>query len=365
VKVRTKIAKTLGYSSFTELAYLRMMRLDYDRNMVANYRKQILEDIVPAVFDLYKRQARRLGTEKVAYYDKGMEFLNGNPSPKGTKEELIKAAQKMYHEMSKETGEFIDVMVENDLWDLDSKDGKQMGGYCTSIPAYKVPFIFANFNGTSGDVDVLTHEAGHAFQYYLSKDIPTIDLQWPTMESAEIASMSMEFNAWPWVNLFFKEDTDKYKFLHLSGTLKFLPYGVLVDHFQHEVYDHTEWTADERKACWRRLEKMYQPYIDYEGAPLWEKGCWWYQQGHIFESPFYYIDYTLAQVCALQFWARNQKKDPKAWEDYVALCRLGGTKSFTGLVKAAHLKVPFEDGCLKDIAREADAYLGSVNDKAL
>ena len=365
VKVRTKIAKTLGYSSFTELAYLRMMRLDYDRNMVANYRKQILEDIVPAVFDLYKRQARRLGTEKVAYYDKGMEFLNGNPSPKGTKEELIKAAQKMYHEMSKETGEFIDVMVENDLWDLDSKDGKQMGGYCTSIPAYKVPFIFANFNGTSGDVDVLTHEAGHAFQYYLSKDIPTIDLQWPTMESAEIASMSMEFNAWPWVNLFFKEDTDKYKFLHLSGTLKFLPYGVLVDHFQHEVYDHTEWTADERKACWRRLEKMYQPYIDYEGAPLWEKGCWWYQQGHIFESPFYYIDYTLAQVCALQFWARNQKKDPKAWEDYVALCRLGGTKSFTGLVKAAHLKVPFEDGCLKDIVREADAYLGSVNDKAL
>ncbi|MBQ1508571.1 MAG: M3 family oligoendopeptidase [Erysipelotrichaceae bacterium] len=365
VKVRTQIAKTLGYETFTELAYYRMLRLDYDQSMVAAYRRQILEDIVPTVKDLYKRQAKRLGTEKVAYYDKAMEFLNGNPTPKGTYEELIEDARIMYHEMSEETGEFIDTMIENDLWDLKSRDGKEMGGYCTSIPSYKVPFIFANFNGTSGDVDVLTHEAGHAFQYSMSKDIPVLDAQWPTMESAEIASMSMEFNAWPWVHLFFKEDTDKYKFLHLSGTLKFLPYGVLVDHFQHEVYNHPEWSPMERKMCWRSLERMYQPYLDYTGADLWEKGCWWYQQGHIFESPFYYIDYTLAQVCALQFWARHQKKDPKAWHDYVTLCKLGGTKSFTGLVRAAHLRVPFEEGCLRDVVKEINAYLDSVDDRKL
>ena len=351
VKVRTEIARKLGYSSFTELAYQRMTRLDYDRDMVANYRRQILGDIVPEVTKLYERQAARLGTPTVRYYDKAMDFPNGNPKPKGTSEELIAAAGKMYHEMSDETGEFIDLMIGNVLWDLQSRDGKEMGGYCTSIEDYNVPFIFANFNGTSGDVNVLTHEAGHAFQYYMSRSIPVIDVRWPTMESAEIASMSMEFNAWPWTNLFFQEDTAKYQFLHLSGALKFLPYGVLVDHFQHEIYDHPDWTPEERKQCWRRLEQMYEPYLDYEGAPILEKGCWWYQQGHIFEVPFYYIDYTLAQVCALQFWVRHQQNDPDTWKDYVALCRAGGTKPFTELVRSANLKVPFEDGCISSVIK--------------
>ena len=177
--------------------------------------------------------------------------------------------------------------------------------------------------------------------------------------------MSMEFNAWPWLELFFKEDTEKYRYLHLSGALKFLPYGILVDHFQHEIYDHPEWTPDERKACWRNLEKMYEPYKDYTGAPILEKGCWWFQQGHIFESPFYYVDYTLAQVCALQFWAKERRHDPNAWKDYLALCQLGGTKTFTGLVKAAGLKVPFEEGCLSDVVREVHSYLSEVDDTAL
>ncbi len=365
VKVRTEIARTLGYPSFTELGYQRMLRLDYDRNMVDTYRREILREIVPAAAELYEKQAKRLGTKTVAYYDKAMEFPAGNPTPKGTYEELIQAAGQMYHEMSPETGEFIDRMIEDELWDLKSRDGKQMGGYCTGIPDYRIPFIFANFNGTSGDVNVLTHEAGHAFQYYMSRDIPVLDLQWPTNESAEITSMSMEFNAWPWLNLFFKEDTEKYRYTHLSGTLKFLPYGVLVDHFQHEVYDHADWTPEERKACWRSLEKMYQPYLDYTGAPILEKGCWWFQQGHIFEAPFYYIDYTLAQVCALQFWARERRQDPDAWKDYLTLCRLGGTKTFTGLVKSAGLKVPFEEGRLSDVVREVHSYLSSVDDAAL
>lgn len=365
VKLRDRIAHELGYPSFTELAYQRMTRLDYDAEMVANYRRQILEDLVPAATRLYERQAKRLGVDTIAYYDESLEFLSGNPTPKGTYDELIAAARKMYHEMSPETAEFIDTMIDGDLWDLKSRDGKEMGGYCTSIPDYKVPFIFANFNGTSGDVDVLTHEAGHAFQYYMSRDIKVSDLQWPTMESAEIDSMTMEFNAWPWMNLFFKEDEAKYKYLHLGGAVKFLPYGVLVDHFQHEIYANPTWSPAERKACWRRLEKMYLPYKDYSESELLEKGTWWYRQGHIFESPFYYIDYTLAQVCALQFWVRNYNKDPEAWNDYIRLCKAGGTKSFTGLVRTANLKVPFEDGCVKSIVKDISAYMEGIDDQAL
>ena len=365
VKVRTEIAHQLGFESYTQLGYLRMNRIDYTPEMVANYRRQILEDLVPVASQLYQKQAERLNRPTVAYYNENMEFVSGNPTPKGTYDELIEAARKMYHEMSPETGEFIDTMIDGELWDLKSKPDKEMGGYCTSIPDYRVPFIFANFNGTSGDVDVLTHEAGHAFQYYMSRNIPVVNLQWPTMESAEIHSMSMEFNAWPWMKLFFKEDEPKYKYLHLGSAVKFLPYGVLIDHFQHEVYDHPEYTPDERKRAFRKLEKMYLPHKDYSEAPLLEKGCWWFRQGHVFQSPFYYIDYTLAQICALQFWARNQRHDPDSWKDYLHLCSLGGTLPFTALVKEAGLISPFADGCVKSVIKEVAEYLDNTDDKAL
>lgn len=365
VKVRNQMAKQLGYETFTELGYLRMNRFDYNQKMVANYRKQILADLVPLNNELYKRQTKRLGLDKLEYYDFVYEFSTGNPTPKKDAAGLVDAAVNMYHQMHKKTGEFIDIMKEKELWDLLSKDGKEMGGYCTSFSDYKVPFIFANFNGTSGDVDVLTHEAGHAFQYYMSKDIPIEDCQWPTMESAEIHSMSMEFFAYPWMKDFFGEDTEKYYFSHLTGTLTFLPYGVLVDHFQHEIYNNPEMTPAERKTVWKKLEKMYRPERDYTGCEILERGAFWFQQGHIFQMPFYYIDYTLAQICALQFWSRTRQNDKKAFDDYLHLCSLGGTLSFTNLVKEAGLIVPFEDGCVSSVVKQAREYLNNIDDTKL
>ena len=348
VKVRDRMAKKLGYENFTPLGYIRMNRLDYDQAMVKNYRDQVIEDIVPLTVDLRERQARRIGVDALEYYDIGYNFKTGNPKPHGDLNELTAAALKMYQEMSKETGEFFKMMVDQELFDLPTRPNKEMGGYCTGIYDYKIPFIFANANGTSGDVDVLTHEAGHAFQAYCTfKNVTIPDLSFPTMESAEIDSMSMEFFAHPWSHLFFKEEAEKYHYFHISDALKFLPYGCLVDHFQHEVYNHPEMTPAERKACFRELEKIYKPDIDYDGAPFLQRGGFFYRQGHIFQSPFYYIDYTLAQVCALQFFVRMLKKDEDAWKDYVHICSLGGTKTFTEIVKDAHLKVPFEDGCLK------------------
>ena len=362
VHLRDSIAKKLGFRNFVELGYIRMGRYDYDENDVAAYRQEVLEHIVPVASRLYKEQQQRLGLDRLRYFDESVEFLSGNPTPKGTPEELVAAAQKMYHEMSPETGEFIDVMVEGQLLDLVSKPGKAGGGYCTSIPDYKVPFIFANFNGTSGDADVLTHEAGHAFQVYQSRNIPVPECLWPTMESCEIFSMSMEFFAWPWSKGFFKEDTDKYHFLHLGAAVKFVPYGVLVDHFQHEVYAHPDMSPAERKATWRRLEKMYLPHKDYEGCDILERGGWWYQQGHIFGSPFYYIDYTLAQICALQFWKRSQvDHDSQAWPDYLAMCQCGGTLPFRKLLKVGHLREPFQKGILGEVMNSVSAYLDGVD----
>ena len=368
VKVRDRMAKKLGYKDYIELGYLRMYRLDYDADMVANYRRQILEDVTPLASRIYAKQAERLGLDKLKGYDLKFNFESGNPKPHGTSDELIASARQMYHEMSKETGEFFDMMCDNELFDLLAKPNKDTGGYCTFIPDYGVPFIFSNFRGTSGDVDVLTHEAGHAFQSYMTmhynKNLP-VDLIFPTMESAEIHSMSMEFFAHPWMESFFKEDTTKYIYRHIADALTFLPYGVLVDHFQHEVYAHPEMTPDERKATFRKLEKMYIPERDYEGFDLLERGGFFYRQGHIFASPFYYIDYTLAQVCALQFYSRTLEKDPEAWNDYIRLCKLGGTSSFLQLVKAGNLKSPFEDGCLKSVVKNMENELDKIDDKAL
>ena len=364
VKVRTKIAKALGYKNFVQLGYDRFGRTDYNAKDVKEYRDQIYEDIVPLVNDLTKRKAKRLGIEDPKSYDLALSFLSGNPTPKGDRAWQVERAKKMYDEMSKETSKFFNFMLDQELLDLDSKKGKQGGGYCTYIPSHNAPFIFANFNGTSHDVDVLTHEAGHAFQVYSSRDLLP-EYRWPTMEAAEIHSMSMEFLAYPWIESFFLQDTAKYKFSHLAGAVSFLPYGVAVDEFQHEVYEKPEMTPEERKQTWRRIEKKYLPFKDYGDDAFMEKGTYWFRQGHIFSSPFYYIDYTLAQVCAFQYWIKSQEDHQKALDSYIKLCKLGGSKSFLGLVEAAKLKNPFKKGTVKEIVKPIRAYLDSIDDSKL
>ena len=365
VKIRTKIAKKLGFSDFVELGYARMSRTDYDASKVQNFRDQVLEEIVPIASELRLRQRKRLGLEELKYYDESLMFLTGNATPKGDPQWIVNNGITMYSELSKETKEFFDFMVEKELMDLVTKEGKAGGGYCTYISEYRAPFIFSNFNGTSGDIDVLTHEAGHAFQAYCSRDMELPEYSAPTYEACEIHSMSMEFFTWPWMELFFKEESDKYKFAHLSEALTFIPYGVTVDEFQHYVYKNPEATPEERKRTWREIEKKYLPHRDYEDNEYLERGGYWYQQGHIFSSPFYYIDYTLAQICALQFWKRNRENKEEAWKDYVRLCNVGGSMSFVNLVEYANLISPFKDGCIKSTVSSIKQWLDSIDDSKL
>ncbi len=349
VKIRHNIAKKLGFDSFVELGYIRMDRTDYNPEMVVNLRKQILEFIVPLCNKLYEHQANRLNLDKLTYIDENIEFIDGNANIKGDSKYIIENGIKMYNELSKETKEFFDFMLENELMDLETKHNKSAGGYCTYIPEYKAPFIFSNFNGTSEDMDVLTHEAGHAFQLYMSRYIEMQEINFPTLDSCEIHSMSMEFITYPWMDLFFKDDTNKYKFAHLCSAIKFLPYGVVVDEFQHIIYENPNMSKDERKKVWRELEKKYLPHRDYAGCEILEKGCWWFKQGHIFKDPFYYIDYVLAQICAFQFLKKMNENKEQGWEDYLRICEIGGTKSFLEIVKTGNLISPFEDKCIESI----------------
>ena len=258
VKVRHRMATKLGYKSYVELGYIRMMRLDYNKDMVANYRDQVQKYIVPVSEELRKRQGKRLGLDKLKYYDETLQFLTGNANPKGDSEWIINNGKRMYSELSKETEEYFNYMVENELLDLLSKKGKAGGGYCEFIPEYRSPFIFANFNGTSGDIDILTHEAGHAFQAFRSRNAKSLEYAFPTNESAEIHSMSMEFLTWPWMKLFFEEDEAKYKFTHLSSALTFIPYGVTVDEFQHLMKERVHGEELKRNIC---LEKTMRIMI--------------------------------------------------------------------------------------------------------
>ncbi len=365
VKVRTTIAQKLGYKNYVELGYARLSRLEYDSEMVASYRKQVLENIVPLHTELRQRQAKRLGLDKLKFYDEPIKFNSGNADPHGDPEWILNHGKTMYNELSKETAEFFSFMTEKNLLDLLSKKGKMSGGYCTYIPEYKSPYIFANFNGTSHDVDVLTHEAGHAFQVYQSRGYEIPEYLWPTYEACEIHSMSMEFLTWPWMDLFFENDAEKYKFIHLSEALLFIPYGVTVDEFQHWVYENPNATPDDRRAKWLEIEKKYLPTRDYGEVDDLKEGIFWFRQGHIFNSPFYYIDYTLAQVCAFQFWIKSQENRKKAWDEYLALCKLGGSRPFFELMKAANLKNPFEQGTIASVIPKIREFLESIDDMKL
>ena len=365
VKVRTTIAQKLGYKNYVELGYARLSRLEYDSEMVASYRKQVLENIVPLHTELRQRQAKRLGLDKLKFYDEPIKFNSGNADPHGDPEWILNHGKTMYNELSKETTEFFSFMTEKNLLDLLSKKGKMSGGYCTYIPEYKSPYIFANFNGTSHDVDVLTHEAGHAFQVYQSRGYEIPEYLWPTYEACEIHSMSMEFLTWPWMDLFFENDAEKYKFIHLSEALLFIPYGVTVDEFQHWVYENPNATPDDRRAKWLEIEKKYLPTRDYGEVDDLKEGIFWFRQGHIFNSPFYYIDYTLAQVCAFQFWIKSQENREKAWDEYLALCKLGGSKPFFELMKAANLKNPFDQGTIASVIPKIREFLESIDDMKL
>ena len=356
VKVRHKKAQVLNFDNFTPLGYLNMNRSDYGADEVSEYRKQIVKHIVPLVKKINQKRKDILDYDEMFVYDT-LYFKEGNPKPKGGLEFQVKQAETMYTELSKETKDFFDMMVNEELMDLENRAGKSGGGFCTSFPSLERPYIFANFNGTDHDVTVLTHEAGHAFQCYQSRNQPINRYLWPTYEACEIHSMSMEFLTWDWMHLFFKEDTNKFLFKHLAGSLAFLPYGALVDHFQHWVYENPNATPKERKLQWLELEKIYQPGKNYDDLEFLKNGGFWQKQAHIYEMPFYYIDYTLAQVCAFQFWIRMQEDKEGAWKDYLDLCKAGGSMSFLDLVKLAGIKSPFDPKVFEEVANNINDWL--------
>lgn len=350
VKNRTLQAKKLGFETYTSLGYLRMQRNCYGREEIENLRRQVKEVWVPFAESIFEKRKERLGLSKLSYTDEVVYSPKGNPQPEGTPEEILQAGQQMYEELSPETKEFFDFMMDNELLDVFGRKTKAVGGYMTYIPDYKAPFIFANFNGTSGDVDVMTHECGHAFQGYLAAEDPIREHADIGMETAEIHSMSMEFFTEPWYPLFFgKETAQEYTDMHLEDAVIFVPYGCMVDEFQHIIYDNPNLTPKERKQVWKDLERDYKPHLFYDGLEFFENGCFWQKQHHIYSFPLYYIDYVIAQLCAFEYKIWMDKDRKAAWQSYLKLCRMSAAKFHTELLEEAGLETPFKNGVLAKI----------------
>lgn len=354
VKNRTRQGEGMGYENYLPLGDARMVRNCYSRSDMGQFRKQVKRDFVPFAEKLHERRRRRLGIDHLRYIDEGVYFPQGNPAPIGAPEEILQAGRTMYRELSKETGEFMDFMCENELFDVLGRKTKKTGGYMTYLPDYGAPFIFANFNGTSGDADVITHECGHAFQWFVVREDPIREHWDITMETAETHSMSMEFFTEPWMPLLFGERAADYVDMHFEDSMAFIPYGTMVDEFQEIAYQNPGLTPAQRNGVWRDLERQYMPHLDYTGNDYYEKGGFWQKQHHIYDCPLYYLDYCIAQTNALQYKVWMDQDFDGAWKSYLKLCRLSASDFFDGLVKEAGLNNPFEDGCLAQVVRKLE-----------
>lgn len=348
VDIRNKMGRCLGDENFINLGYKQQGRSDYGQDEVAKFREQVREEIVPLCEELYKAQARRIGVDKIKVYDEKFIFPDGNAQPMGDDDFMIDKAREMYHDISKETGEFIDYMIEHELMDLKNKPNKASTGYMTYLIPLKAPYVFSCFNHTIFDMQVLTHELGHAFAgYQAMRHQPISNYYSESTDIAEIHSMAMEQFAYPYVEQFFGKDADKYRFAHLQEAVTFVPFGVAVDEFQHIMYANPNLTPKERTLEWRKLEQKYMPWREYEEDEFMERGGYWYHKLHIFLYPFYYINYTLTTMGAMELKKRYAENKEEAWNDYMKLCNVGGSLSYLETLRNSNLAIPFEEGSVK------------------
>ena len=356
VNVRTRMAKKLGFGSYTDMGYCRQGRTGYQRQDVAAFRKAIEESITPVVAALYEKQRRRLGYKELWDFDEDVNFVGGDP--KLAEGEVEARFDDIFGQLSPESRVYYQDLRRCGFYDLGDRKGKIRGAYSNYVPIYGMPFIFETFARSPGAVKTFAHECGHGLHSYLKRGEPFVESGNATSDICEIHSMAMEFFIWPYLDrLYSAEDVRKYKFFHLKTALSFLPYGAAVDEFQTEVYDHPELTPQQRLALWKDLEKRYMPWRRYKHEGFLSEGRAWQRQTHIYKWPFYYIDYVLAQICALQFHFLNEEDHEKAWASYLRLLRCSGFQSFDETLAIAGLESPFAPGVVEKVGRMAMEFL--------
>ncbi|MGE6753711.1 M3 family oligoendopeptidase [Rossellomorea sp. NPDC071047] len=359
VRVRNTIANKLGYPSFVELGYQRMNRTCHTPNDLKKYRSQVEKFGVPFVSRLRNSQTCRISVQKLKYYDEGYLFPDNSPSPIGTHQNRLDIFKTLFTELSPETKAFFEEILRNDLFDINQRPDKIGGNFATYIGSSKLPFMFINFHDIADDIRVFTHEAGHAFQFYMSRhwNIPEYIIPY---DSAEIFSFGMERLAWPWMELFFGENTKQYQYSHLITAFMYMPLASAVDEFEHCIYEEPSLSIKERKSKWRDLEHKYLPERDYDGNEFLESGTSFYQISHLFTTPFYFMDYDLAHLCSVQLWKMHKENPKEAWKGYLEMCRNGGKLPFKELIDQANINSPFEENSIHPILKFVEEWIEQV-----
>jgi M3 family oligoendopeptidase len=354
--LRTRMAVNLGLGSYTELRYREMERFDWSPREAASVRAAIRDHVVPLTHELRQRQAAAQGSTLVHPADE--EIWPDQPQAEMIVEVdgQIEAATEMFGAMGEEFSGAWDLLVSEDLIDLPARAGKGTGAFCTSFAYEGVPFVFCNSVGTPEDVKTLVHEFGHALQGWRSRDIVPVHMRSPTLEACEIHSMTLELLVHPFMATFFGSDADAFKLEHLRSTLLQVPYMAAIDEFQHEVYA-MGLDAAGRGDLWERLAGEFLPGFDWSSEP-WLARNRWLTQLHVFQYPFYYLDYALARLVSWELWLRSLDDRDGAIATYLELCSLGGTKPFRQLVTEAGLGDPFDGAVIERTVQRMRPHLG-------
>ena len=371
--LRRRVAENAGLADYREYAFRQYGRFSYTPADCFTFHEAIETAVVPVASRIYAKKKAQLKLDKLRPWDVTVETSDAPPlAPYRGQDDLIRHSINIFQQVDPELGRYVSTMAEEELLDLDTRTGKALGGYCTTLPVRKRPFIFMNGTGQHDDVQTMLHEAGHAFHVFETADLPFIWQQDPPMEFAEVASMSMELLTAPYFSkenggFYTPADAARARIEHLEGLITFLPYMAVVDAFQHWVYTNPDAAMDSTNCdtAWDELWSRFMPDISWDGLDD-VRVTGWHRKPHIFGAPFYYIEYGMAQVGAMQVW-RNSLTDPAgALTAYRQALSLGGTKTLPELFATAGAEFRFDTDMLAgliELVEQTIAELEQVSNK--
>jgi oligoendopeptidase F len=358
VKLRAQIAKNAGFENYRDFMFRKMGRFDYTPDDCEKFHDAIEKEIVPAVRAIHDERKRQLQLEKLRPWDLAVDPQNRAPlKPFAEVGEMVSRTQNIFNQLDAElAGGFQQLQVLK-LLDLDNRKGKAPGGYQSTLNEARVPFIFMNAIGLQRDVETLLHEAGHAFHAQATRDEDLYAYRGAPIEFCEVASMAMELLGNEFLEEFYPvAEANRARKTHLEGIIGFFPWMAVVDAFQHWIHTHAGHTRAERKAAYLQLMDRFGGDVDFSGYEE-VRAHSWHRQLHIFLHPFYYVEYGIAQLGALQVWANSRQDKAKALNDYKKSLALGGSRPLPELFSSAGCKLQFDVATIKPLIQLASTEL--------
>ena len=368
IKIRHQIALNAGFDTYTDYMFRAMHRFDYSVEDCLTFHDSIEKVCMPIVKDINEKRRVAFGLDKLSPWDvnektgSGPDISGERPlKPFESVQEMVTKLSQLFHNMSEDLGNKFDKLVEMDTLDLETRKGKAPGGYQYYLEKSRVPFIFMNAAGLQGDLETMIHESGHAFHSLYCGHLDLIDERNYPIEFAEVASMSMELLTQDEWGIFYENsnEVNRARISHLEGVVYLLPWIATIDAFQHWIYANPDHTRDERKEYWLSLREKFGSDMNWNGNEEFRELSW-QQQGHLYGVPFYYVEYGIAQLGALQLWQTHRKDPEKALIDYSNAMELGNTKTLPDLFAAAELKLGFDEKHLNSLIKEVKIAMSEI-----